>query len=96
VRDSWPDGCGRVPNTESSNLEDMNDWEIVPDTFQEMCDWAVVGCKRTTEGTDRARNRILLYRELEERPSGVKHGVTLRLQGFIQSCDLRPLGNWDG
>jgi hypothetical protein len=74
----------------------MMDWQVVPDTYQEICDWAVVGSKHPSDSGDRARNKVLLYRELDQGEAGLTHGVTLRLQGFVKSCDLRPLGNWDG
>jgi hypothetical protein len=96
LRDSWPNGSGRVPDSDQPEDEVMMDWQVVPDTYQEICDWAVVGSKHPSDSGDRARNKVLLYRELDQGEAGLMHGVTLRLQGFVKSCDLRPLGNWDG
>jgi hypothetical protein len=96
LRDSWPDGVGRVPGPDDLDAEDMAPWQFVPISFESVCEWAVVGTKRKSESSDRARSKVLLYRDVGQHTGGVKHGVTLRLQGFVKSCNLQPLGSWDG
>jgi hypothetical protein len=95
IRDSWPGGLGRVPGAHDLDEQDMADWQFVPLTFEAVCDWAVVGSKRAPDSVDRARNKVLLYRNIGQTVGGMRRGVTLRLQGYIKSCNLQPLGDWD-
>ncbi|KAF8217217.1 hypothetical protein K438DRAFT_1748313 [Mycena galopus ATCC 62051] len=78
-----------------SEEEPVKVWEVVPRTSQGLRSWAFVGPNPTV--TDNTRTLQLLYKSpplLPHAPVGTMFQVGVRVQGFVQSCNLNPLGNW--
>ena len=64
----------------------------VPDDQHKLTQWA---CVKKRFSSDPKRRYVLIYSPPLDSPRDTEK-VTLRMQGFIASCDLRPLGNWKG
>ena len=56
-------------------------------------DWAFV---EETERNAFHQKYVVLYSNPGGADGFETHQVSVRLQGFVQFCDLRPLGNWNG
>ncbi|KAF8166596.1 hypothetical protein K438DRAFT_1984148 [Mycena galopus ATCC 62051] len=70
-------------------------FEVVPRTFQALFEWAYVGTN--VSATDRSRIVRLLYKDppiYKNVPSKVIYPVGVRVQGFVDSCNLRKTGNY--
>ncbi|KAK6977893.1 hypothetical protein R3P38DRAFT_2809848 [Favolaschia claudopus] len=68
--------------------------EVVPRTLQGLLEWAFVGSNPAA--TDSTRSLLLQYRSppLYRTPANVLYPVGIRVQGFVESCNLRALGSW--
>lgn len=79
-------------------IAEMESWQVVPENYEEVCDWAYVG--NNEQSVDRTRTHLLLYNELEHAGRQVTdrtvYPVTLRVQGFLSKFNLACLGNWQG
>lgn len=68
---------------------------VVPSTFVGICDWAYVALDPSAP--DWTRSYLMLYKNpawmVEE---DTVYPVNFRIQGFVKSCDLSPLGCWNG
>lgn len=73
-------------------LDPQEPWELVPTSIIACSTWCYV--KRKERGK---RTRGLFYSDPgpSAEPMAV-YPVTLRLQGYISSCNLSPLGTWNG
>ena len=103
TRELWPqhvavaniaDGYDLV-NGNGEPTSAMEDWQLVPTSFEEVCEWAYI--IRDTSAGEWSRGYLLLYKQPGETAyPDVLYPVTLRLQGFIKTCNLAPLGSWNG
>ncbi|KAF8177141.1 hypothetical protein K438DRAFT_1978788 [Mycena galopus ATCC 62051] len=96
LADAWPTHLqyGRAIGTADEGTAPKN-FEVVPRTFQGLFDWAYVGSNPSA--SDRSRAARLLYKEpplLKNVPSNLIFPVGVRVQGFVNSCNLRKLGNY--
>ena len=92
----WPSGLGRC---ESGGFEWQvsNDWRHVPETFDELCDWATVVRENEEEESIRRRRCHLVYQPnvLPEDRRGKRFNVSLVLQGFLGEFNISVLGTWN-
>ncbi|KAJ7301338.1 hypothetical protein DFH08DRAFT_827674 [Mycena albidolilacea] len=75
--------------------EDILNHMVVPRTDQGLLSWAYVGTNHSA--TDRSRTLRLMYKNpplYKNNPPHVIYPVGVRVQGFVDTCNLRPLGNW--
>lgn len=82
------DLLGEPTNTDDADWQ----WQLVPLSFEECCDWAYL--YKNQNPLDRSRPYHLLYK-LPDSTEGI-FTVSLRLQGFVKTCSLAPLGAWSG
>ncbi|KAH9847123.1 hypothetical protein C2E23DRAFT_863605 [Lenzites betulinus] len=92
----WPGDLGR---TQSGGFElqvEDRSWRYVPETFEEMCDWAVV-VKQGEEESSMWSTRALVHHPLTLPPTmrSQLRPVMIVLQGFLGDFNISPLGNWD-
>ncbi|KAJ7082093.1 hypothetical protein B0H15DRAFT_952769 [Mycena belliarum] len=70
-------------------------YQVVPRTGAGQKDWAYVG--RNPGEHDMTRGLLLLYKHapvLPNTPSGTIHPVGIRVQGFIERVNMKPMGTW--
>ncbi|KAI0349542.1 hypothetical protein OH77DRAFT_1525556 [Trametes cingulata] len=91
----WPAGLGRVDSRRFNAQVKDGDWRYVPQSFEDICDWATV----TTEEDDvSARGRRYLVYSPSVLPAdkqGSMFNVQIVLQGVLGDFNLSPLGNWN-
>jgi hypothetical protein len=87
----WPEGIAHLYR-EPTNLQQCKNWQIVPDSFEELCDWAFLA--KDEVATDKKHSHHLLYAVPKD--NNRIYVVMLRLQGFISRCALTALGDWKG
>ncbi|OBZ67200.1 hypothetical protein A0H81_13002 [Grifola frondosa] len=94
ARDLWPSQIGR-PIRDHDDADTLPMWRVMPHDFDELCGWAVV--EGDTSAHEGARRTVVVYDPLvHQGRNGSMCQVTVRLQGFIESVNLNPLGNWSG
>ncbi|KAI0055003.1 hypothetical protein BV25DRAFT_1786089, partial [Artomyces pyxidatus] len=97
VRDHWPHSVARLAQ-DMKQIEEMVGQEIVPKTFEALCQWAYV--HHVTKSRDTSRRFLFLYQPANSAaftPSaGTGTQVTIRFQGFLGQFNVKPLGNWGG
>ena len=69
-------------------------WQLVPVTFEDICDWAYVSVNKTSD--DQTRRHLVLYRDPAVANSDIIYPVTFRIQGFVERAKLTALGDWNG
>lgn len=78
--------------------EELNlqaNWQLVPTTFEGVVEWVFVKTYRGSR--DWTRCYSILYRDPGEiPPTKYQYPLVVRIQGFIKSCNLTPMGNWNG
>ena len=85
---NWPsDWVKRMPLPEPAS------WNRVPNTYESVCDWAVV-CEDPSY-RERARSQIILYKDLLTSQSQKFTPVTIHLQGFVKDLNVNVFGDWD-
>ncbi|EMD30845.1 hypothetical protein CERSUDRAFT_78576 [Gelatoporia subvermispora B] len=93
LREWWPDNIG-LPDGDDRILADLEDREKVPDTFECLCLQTYVS--RASTVVDKTRlYRVLHY--IDSPATGTispRYEVNIRIQGYIQSMNLTPYGNW--
>lgn len=75
----------------------LQPWETVPFDFESLVKWAYID--RDDRVEDRTRRMVYLYAGIPRAPAVTTDaffGVTLRLQGFLVSHKIKPLGNYEG
>ncbi|KAJ7431458.1 hypothetical protein B0H11DRAFT_2261897 [Mycena galericulata] len=80
----------------SNEDQHMEGHQIVPRTYHGLRDWSYVGRKGGEH--DMTRGFLLLYKDppvLPNSPKSILYPVGVRVQGFIERCNFKPLGNWD-
>jgi hypothetical protein len=96
LADEWPEHLQfRTALGIPMDGEEVLNHQVVPRTDQGLLSWAYVGTNPSA--TDRSRTLRLLYRNppvYKNRPLHVIFPVGVRIQGFVDSCNLRALGNW--
>ncbi|KAJ7887530.1 hypothetical protein B0H14DRAFT_2562712 [Mycena olivaceomarginata] len=96
LADEWPDHLQfQTALGIPMEGEEVLNHEVVPCTEQGLLSWAYVGTNHSA--ADRSRTLRLLYKNPpphKNRPPHVIYPVGVRVQGFVDSCNLRPLGNW--
>jgi hypothetical protein len=91
IKDLWPEPLASV--VDSRGQEQLEEWQIVPITFADVCAWAYVAKKHQTY--DHTRIYHLLYKS----PIGeinTVYPVVIRIQGILGRFELAPLGTWNG
>lgn len=74
---------------------DFESWQLVPTSFEDVCAWASV--TRDTTVAEWTRAYQLLYNYPGETAlANTIYPVVLQLQGFVKTCNLTPLGSWNG
>ncbi|KAJ7442825.1 hypothetical protein B0H11DRAFT_2251286 [Mycena galericulata] len=76
---------------------DVESWAAVPRTYTGLLNWAYVA--RNPSPQDMTRSLLLLYKTphvYPGAPSNMLYPVGIRVQGYVEKCNLRGLGNWDG
>ncbi|KAI1797627.1 hypothetical protein LXA43DRAFT_1056720 [Ganoderma leucocontextum] len=87
ARDRWPNGIGRL-HQDVIDMSQLPTCRIVPRDRDELPGWLCVDRPGGSSGA------IVLAH-----PDVVGGGhvlLTLRLQGIVEACMLRPMGNWNG
>ncbi|KAJ7868201.1 hypothetical protein B0H14DRAFT_3441348 [Mycena olivaceomarginata] len=96
LADEWPEHLQfRTALGIPMDGEEVLNHQVVPRSDQGLLSWAYVGTNHSA--TDRSRTLRLLYRNppiYKNRPLHVIFPVGVRIQGFVDSCNLRALGNW--
>ncbi|KAJ7158207.1 hypothetical protein C8R43DRAFT_1124829 [Mycena crocata] len=75
--------------------EPIENYMVVPLTYARQLDWAFVG--KNHGQRDHTRNVLLMYKYphvYPHSPKNMLHPVGIRVQGFVERCNLKPLGNW--
>ncbi|PSR87073.1 hypothetical protein PHLCEN_2v5259 [Hermanssonia centrifuga] len=90
VKDLWPTGLPKV-SKDPSSMDEIPTRDRVPEDEKAMVKWAYV--RKLLESKDPSRRHALVYVDQEEGHNGLEQ-VAVRLQGFVSSCDISPLGNW--
>ncbi|KAJ7132565.1 hypothetical protein C8R44DRAFT_871500 [Mycena epipterygia] len=73
----------------------LETYHIVPRTYAGLVDWAYIAKNRGER--DQTRGLMLLYKKprlLKNSPGGLLCPVGIRVQGFVERCNLKPLGAW--
>ncbi|PSR80266.1 hypothetical protein PHLCEN_2v6781 [Hermanssonia centrifuga] len=68
------------------------DWQLVPDSFGGVCNWAEV--IKDEEDCSLGTRYRLVYKHRGE--NDMLHEVCIRAQGFVKTQTLGVLGNWNG
>ncbi|KAJ7276035.1 hypothetical protein C8J57DRAFT_1505338 [Mycena rebaudengoi] len=77
--------------------EPVPNWQVVPRTHSAKLNWAYVGANPSAQ--DPTRSILLIYKYphlYPNSPENIVHSVSIRIQGFVDKCNLRTLGNWEG
>ncbi|KAJ7086500.1 hypothetical protein C8R44DRAFT_893565 [Mycena epipterygia] len=94
--DMWPHVGQFRQGLDLPGEEDpCENWEIVPRTYTGLLTWAYVG--RHPAPADSTRSLMLLYKEphvYKNAPEGLLCPVGIRVQGYVDKCNLNALGNW--
>lgn len=92
VRDLWPAPLASEMDC-VLDKDDLATWAVVPDTYDGVCEWAVV--MPLEEG--RQNESTLLY-STDHSPSseGTPVRVTVVAHGVVESLNLKALGNYRG
>lgn len=70
-------------------------WQLVPTTFEGVIEWVYV--RSLSRQRDWTRGYNILYQDPGEIPPTTYHyPLVVRIQGYVKSCNLAPLGNWNG
>ncbi|KAH7904010.1 hypothetical protein BJ138DRAFT_1119823, partial [Hygrophoropsis aurantiaca] len=93
VRDLWPKGIGNLDGEHLSPAS-LEDWQKVPPTYAEICSWARIARDPTAQ--ERRRENIIVYCQPPSTDSPTLFPISVRVQGILEACCLRPLGNWNG
>lgn len=75
----------------------VENYQVVPRMFAGKLEWAHVGHNPAAQ--DRTCQFLFVYKHphiFPNSPPNVLHPVGVRVQGFIEACNLCPLGNWTG
>jgi len=91
AKDLWPPPFAATIDKRSP--QELEQWQIVPFTFADICEWAYIAKRHTT--TDHTRLYNVLYRCPDGDPSAI-YPIVLRIQGFLGRFELSPLGAWNG
>ncbi|KAH7908093.1 hypothetical protein BJ138DRAFT_1208189, partial [Hygrophoropsis aurantiaca] len=94
IRDLWPDGISESLQLENPNT-DIAEWQVVPFTYEETCDWAHVVAD--VNASDRTHAHLLLYKSpnFDDIQPNEVFPVTIRVQGFLGRFNLSPFGTWN-
>ncbi|KAJ7774872.1 hypothetical protein B0H16DRAFT_1713320 [Mycena metata] len=87
----FPDAL-EIPGTR----DPVEPYHCVPRTYAGLLDWAYVA--KNPSARDHTRNLLLLYKQpriLPNSPKGILCPVGVRIQGFVERCNLKPLGSWE-
>ena len=87
----WPDQIADL-DKDSYTLQECYGWQVVPDNFDDLSDWAYLA--KNEHATDKKHAHHLLY--VVPKGNIQLYVVTLRLQGFVARRSLTPLGDWNG
>ncbi len=93
----WPAGLGRADSC-GFDLQVQKTWRYVPETVDDMWEWASIGSDDVDDPQGQRDKRYLLYHMnmLPDEYSGVDCQVTIVLQGVLGKHQLSTLGNWKG
>ncbi len=89
IRELWPTPIAAVLD-DGDDRETLPGWRVVPESYDELCAWAVVVPDESTKG-----NSLLLYSP-DVYPVEDLMRVSLVMHGVVQAVNLKPLGNWNG
>ncbi|KAJ7021405.1 hypothetical protein C8F04DRAFT_1273762 [Mycena alexandri] len=76
--------------------EPLEAYHCVPRTYAALLDWAYVA--KNPSARDHTRELLLLYKQpriLPNSPRGILCPGGVRVQGFVERCNLKPLGSWE-
>ncbi len=90
VRDLWPRLMGR-PIREQAEENTFADWELVPESFSGVCEWAQVILAEEDNSLGMQHRLVYKHRDGKE-----LFEVCVRAQGFVKCQSIGPLGNWNG
>lgn len=91
VRDMWPVSLPRLAH-DGRSIEELRDDEKMPEDVEVLQDW---GYARYCPGRqDRTRRYIFALARPVSEQAGRVYQAAFRLQGFVVSAKLGPLGNW--
>jgi hypothetical protein len=91
AKDLWPIPFAATVDNRSS--QELEQWQLVPFTFTDICEWAYVAKRHAT--SDHTRLYNILYKCPDGDTSTI-YPVVLRVQGFLGRFELSPLGTWNG
>ena len=92
----WPAGLGRVENG-GFQLQVSEDWRYVPETLDQVCDWATV-LDDSDDVHSIGRHACQLVYQPSTLPEATRDKtfkVSVVLQGFLGDFNLAVLGNWN-
>ncbi len=90
IRDLWPE-IGRPLNDISLEEEQLEEWQLVPDTFSGVCNWAELVMDEGECSLGKRHRLVYKHRDGE-----ALFEVCIRAQGYVDKHSLGPLGNWNG
>ena len=75
------------------DISALPDFRLVPETVSECEKWANI--RRNPDPFDTTRRYLLVHTQRNEDEPDADFQVAIRLQGFVERVNLRPLGNWN-
>ena len=69
------------------------DYEVVPESLDDRYQWASI--RRNPDLFDTTRRYLLVHARVEHDDPEAEFQVAIRLQGFVERINIRPLGNWN-
>jgi hypothetical protein len=93
AKHTWTD-IAHLALNDDRPFQELSAVDIVPTTYTDICDWAIV-CHNPSS-RDYTRKQHVIYKHLDDPGSSTVYPVTIRFQGFLESFELGPLGSWKG
>lgn len=90
TRNGWT--FPRIAGDPSHFDDDLKD-KAVPTGVVEIISWLEVIPRRPL--VERSRPYVVIRNRLDGLASGIAKEVVIRIQGFVGSLNLHPVGNWD-
>lgn len=89
----WPNGLARADSIDISKHEQ---WQLVPDSFDAICDWADVVQDVSQEHVRGLHVVVYNSALLGDGSLACLKRVVVHMQGFVEHIDVGPLGDWNG
>ncbi|EGO04555.1 hypothetical protein SERLA73DRAFT_68244 [Serpula lacrymans var. lacrymans S7.3] len=91
VHNKWPPQFTK-PLLEGN--EERKVWEVVPSTFEDLCEWAHVS--QNPSEVNKTQNHLLLYKTSCSDGIESLYPVTIHVQGLLGKFNSKVFGSWTG